>query len=61
MADESTAKKKRKLTHIKLTSHPEAVEAQGRQVRWGAADPQVRGPIIGTVTNPAKRNVIGAH
>ena len=28
---------------------------------WGAADPRERGPVIGTVTNPGDRNVIGAH
>jgi GTP cyclohydrolase II len=30
-------------------------------VRWGAPTPAERGPIIGSVTNPADRNVIGAH
>ncbi len=47
-------------THIRLTSHPEPGAARW-PIRWGAADPRERGPIIGTVTNPADRNVIGAN
>ncbi|HEX2677582.1 MAG TPA: GTP cyclohydrolase II, partial [Polyangiales bacterium] len=30
-------------------------------IHWGAATAQERGPIIATFTNPAHRNVIGAH
>ena len=30
-------------------------------IRWGAGTPKERGPIIGSVTTPADRNVIGAH
>jgi GTP cyclohydrolase II len=49
-------------THIRLTSHPEPNTATARfPIRWGAADPKARGPIIGSVTNPGDRNVIGAH
>src|SRR3954471_17309142 len=49
-------------THIRLTSHPEPGTATARHpIRWGAADPKARGPVIGSVTNPADRNVIGAH
>jgi GTP cyclohydrolase II len=48
-------------THIRLTSHPEPGARARRQLLWGAADPLQRGPVIGTVTNPADRNVIGAH
>ena len=47
-------------SHIRLTSHPEPGAARW-PIRWGAADPRERGPIIGTVTNPADRNVIGAN
>jgi len=50
-----------KAGHIRLTSHP-GHRAPGRYpVTWGAPSAQERGPIIGTVTNPAERNVIGAH
>ncbi|MHB2166668.1 GTP cyclohydrolase II [Alsobacter sp. R-9] len=49
-------------THIRLTSHPEPGAGVGRwPVRWGAGDPKARGPIVGSVTNPGDRNVIGAH
>jgi GTP cyclohydrolase II len=49
-------------THIRLTSHPEPGTAATRfPIRWGAADPKTRGPVIASVTNPADRNVIGAH
>ena len=48
-------------THIRLTSHPEPGAVARHPIRWGAADPKARGPLIGSVTNPADRNVIGAH
>jgi GTP cyclohydrolase II len=48
--------------HIRLTSHPEpGSAAQKFPIRWGASDALVRGPVIGTVTRPGDRNVIGAH
>jgi GTP cyclohydrolase II len=51
-----------RTTHIRLTSHPEPNTATTRfPIRWGATDPKERGPVIGSVTNPADRNVIGAH
>lgn len=46
--------------HIRLTSHPEPGGPAKAAIRWGAAEPRERGPIIGTVTRPADRNVIGA-
>ncbi len=50
-----------KTSHIRLTSHP-GHRAPGRYpITWGAPTARERGPIIGTVTNPADRNVIGAH
>jgi GTP cyclohydrolase II len=30
-------------------------------IRWGAATPEMRGPLVATLTNPAQRNVIGTH
>jgi GTP cyclohydrolase II len=49
-------------THIRLTSHPEPNTATARRpIAWSASDPKARGPIVGSVTNPADRNVIGAH
>jgi GTP cyclohydrolase II len=47
-------------SHIRLTSHP-APTATHRSIRWGAADPAARGPVIGSVTRPSDRNVIGTH
>ncbi|MES2634349.1 MAG: GTP cyclohydrolase II [Pseudomonadota bacterium] len=45
--------------HIRLTSH-----ASGRgslPIRWDAPTPQERGPVVGTTTTRAHRNVIGTH
>jgi GTP cyclohydrolase II len=47
--------------HIKLTSHPTSHGPRPPSIRWGAADPLVRGPVIATTTGPAPRNVIGSH
>ena len=47
--------------HIRLTSHPAPGEKPRFPIHWGAADPHVRGPIIGTVSQPRERNVIGTH
>jgi GTP cyclohydrolase II len=46
---------------IQLTSHPGGPGPKPVPVVWGAQDPMVRGPLIGTVTNTAQRNVIGTH
>jgi GTP cyclohydrolase II len=46
---------------IVLTSHPRSHGPQPVPIVWGAADPLERGPLIGTVTNSAHRNVIGTH
>ena len=48
-------------THIRLTSHPGAQAPVRYPVRWADAEPARRGPIVGTVANPADRNVIGTH
>ena len=46
--------------HIVITSHPQGGH-KPTPIRWGAADPGERGPVIGTFTDPLRRNVIGAH
>ena len=51
---------RRPNSHIVLNSHPRGGDKL-RPIEWGAADPQTRGPLIGTLTNPGERNVIGAH
>jgi GTP cyclohydrolase II len=52
---------KSKPKHIVLTSHPGRSGKQPPRLHWGEIDPLKRGPIIGTVTNLAHRNVIGTH
>jgi GTP cyclohydrolase II len=47
--------------HIRLTSHPGQGPAGAPALKWGAADPLERGPIVGTVVNRSQRNVIGTH
>ncbi len=47
--------------HIRLTSHPEPGGKSRFPIHWGAGDPRARGPIIGTVSQPQRRNVIGSH
>jgi len=48
--------------HIRLTSHPvEGVAPGAPPIHWGAPDPLVRGPVVGTTTNRNQRNVIGTH
>ena len=47
--------------HIRLTSHPEPGAKLRFPITWGAATARERGPIIGTVSQPQDRNVIGSH
>jgi GTP cyclohydrolase II len=47
------------MGHIRLTSHTGGFGAP--LIHWGAATPAERGPIVGTTTNRAHRNVIGTH
>ncbi len=47
--------------HIRLTSHPGPGTAAAPVIHWGAADPAQRGPVVGTTTQRAQRNVIGTH
>jgi len=47
--------------HIRLTSHPAPGAKQRFPINWGAPAARERGPIIGTVSRPQDRNVIGSH
>jgi GTP cyclohydrolase II len=47
--------------HIRLTSHPGQGATGAPSIQWGAADPLVRGPIVGTTTSRSQRNVVGTH
>ena len=48
-----------KARHIRLTSHSAA--AGTPTIRWAAPSSAERGPVIGTTTTRAHRNVIGTH
>ncbi|WP_293163990.1 hypothetical protein [Okeania sp. SIO2C9] len=50
-----------KHKHIVLTSHPGPADKKPISVQWGAQDPIERGPVIGSLSNPNHRNVIGTH
>jgi GTP cyclohydrolase II len=58
---EANGERKRPAKHIVLTSHPTSGGPPPLPIRWGAADPRERGPIIGSLTDRRRRNVIGAH
>ncbi len=45
---------------IVLTSHPNQGGGQ-LALKWGAPDPDTRGPIVATLNNPGGRNAIGTH
>lgn len=45
--------------HIRLTSHSSGLGSI--PIAWGAATPAARGPVVGTTTTRAHRNVIGTH
>jgi GTP cyclohydrolase II len=47
--------------HIVLATHPPKGGPRPPRIEWGAADPKVRGPVIGSLQNPHQRNVIGVH
>lgn len=43
------------------TKNPVAQEANPLPILWGASDPAERGPIIATLSDPQRRNVLGVH
>lgn len=47
--------------HIVLTSHPRSRGPKPRPIAWAAPNALARGPVIGSLTEPQRRNVIGAH
>src|ERR1700712_1692956 len=50
-----------RVDHIRITSHPAPGAKLNFPIAWGAAAARERGPVIGTVSRPADRNVIGTH
>jgi len=49
------------MAHIRLNTHPSQGGKAAPPVIWGARDPKLRGPVVGTVADPSKRNAIGVH
>ena len=49
------------MAHIRLNTHPSQGGQPAPPVVWGARDPAVRGPVVGTVGLTSRRNVIGVH
>jgi GTP cyclohydrolase II len=47
--------------HIRLTSHPASAGQSVIPLRWGAADPAKRGPVVASPAEPAWRNAIGSY
>ena len=50
-----------RIDHIRITSHPAPGAKLKFPIVWGAATARERGPVIGTVSRPQDRNVIGTH
>jgi GTP cyclohydrolase II len=50
-----------KKTHIRLTSHSSGGKPLQFPITWGAPTARERGPVIGSITAAANRNVIGAY
>jgi GTP cyclohydrolase II len=53
--------KRKKTKAIVLATHPSGYGPAPTPIVWGAEDPKVRGPVIGSVTDLSQRNVIGTH
>ncbi len=45
---------------LSLTSHPSS-PGERIPINWGAPSARERGPVVGTLTEPRRRNVIGTH
>ncbi len=50
-----------RVDHIRITSHPAPGAKLNFPIAWGAPSARERGPVIGTVSRPQDRNVIGTH
>ena len=49
------------MAHIRLNTHPSQGGRAAPPLVWGARDAALRGPVVGTVADPARRNAIGVH
>ena len=50
-----------RVDHIRITSHPAPGGKLNFPIHWGAPSARERGPVIGTVSRPQDRNVVGTH
>ncbi len=50
-----------KPRHIQLTSHPGNAGHSAVPLRWGAADPAERGPVVASPAEHRRRNAIGSY
>ena len=46
--------------HIRLTSHPGSAGEGMVKLRWGAASPEERGPVVASPAELRHRNAIGS-
>lgn len=53
--------KKKSRGHIILSSHPSDLTEAPIKIKWGAANPKERGPVIASLTNIKNRNAVGTH
>lgn len=51
----------KKSSHVILTSHANTIFKESLPIKWGAADPKERGPVIATISEKENRNAIGTH
>jgi GTP cyclohydrolase II len=47
--------------HIRLTSHPATAGRGAIPLRWGAANPAARGPVVASPAEPRHRNAVGSY
>lgn len=57
----TTGGKRKNPKAVILTSHPGGHHNKPLPIEWGHADPMKRGPLVATVTDTSRRNVIGTH
>jgi GTP cyclohydrolase II len=57
----TTGGKRKNPKAVILTSHPGGHHNKPLPIQWGHPDPMQRGPLVATVTDTARRNVIGTH
>jgi len=51
----------KRASHVVLTSHSNTIYKDVPKVNWGAESPELRGPVIATISEKENRNAIGSH